>query len=127
MAVTSAPQAMPPQHLWDPKTKGANLWMALSKTVSPRGSFPISCPISCPIRLWFLSAPGVLLHPTQLRCAVFSLGWLLFPGTGFSALAVAGSMPFWRASSPCFGLPSLVQSGPYRCAGWLFCCRPAVP
>ena len=29
MAMTSAPQAMPPQHLWDPKQKSAHLRMAL--------------------------------------------------------------------------------------------------
>ena len=39
MTVTSAPQAMPPQHLWDPNTKSAYLKMALWKSVSPWGSF----------------------------------------------------------------------------------------
>ena len=47
MAVTSAPQAMPPQHLWDPKTKSAHLKMALWKSVSPWGSFRISFPQTC--------------------------------------------------------------------------------
>ena len=42
MAVTSAPQAMPPQHLWDPKTKSAHLKMALWMRVSPWGKFLIS-------------------------------------------------------------------------------------
>ena len=49
MAVTSAPQAMPPQHLWDPKTKSAHLKMALWKSVSPWSSFPISLSRSCKI------------------------------------------------------------------------------
>ena len=35
MAVTSAPQAMPPQHLWDPKAKSAHLKIALWKSESP--------------------------------------------------------------------------------------------
>ena len=42
MAVTSSPHAMPPQHLWDPKTKSAHLKMALWMIVSPWGSFSIS-------------------------------------------------------------------------------------
>ena len=41
MAVTSSPHAMPPQHLWDPKTKSAHLKMALWMRVSPWGIFPI--------------------------------------------------------------------------------------
>ena len=49
MAVTSAPQAMPPQHLWDPKTKSAHLKMALWMRVSPWGSFPISVSQTCKI------------------------------------------------------------------------------
>ena len=49
MAVTSAPQAMPPQHLWDPKTKSAHLKMALWMRVSPWGSFPVSVSQTCKI------------------------------------------------------------------------------
>ena len=49
MAVTSAPQAMPPQHLWDLKTKSAHLKMALGKSVSRWGSFAISFSQTCQI------------------------------------------------------------------------------
>ena len=37
MAVTSAPQTMPPQHLWNPRAKSAHLKMALWMRVSPWG------------------------------------------------------------------------------------------
>ena len=49
MAVTSVPQAMPPQHLWDPETKIAYLKMALGKSVSPWGSFSIRFSQTCKI------------------------------------------------------------------------------
>ena len=49
MAVTSAPQAMPPQHLWDQKTKSADLKMALWNSESPWGSFSISFSQTCKI------------------------------------------------------------------------------
>ena len=35
MAVTSVPQAMPPQHLWDPKTKRAHLTYDFSSCLFP--------------------------------------------------------------------------------------------
>ena len=49
MAVTSAPQAMPPQHLWDPKAKIAHLRMALWMRVSPWGSCSIRVSQTCKI------------------------------------------------------------------------------
>ena len=49
MAVTSAPQAMPPQHLWDQMTKSAHLKMALWERVTPWGSFSIIFPQTCKI------------------------------------------------------------------------------
>ena len=49
MAVTSAPQAMPPQHLWDPKEKIAHLKMALWKSESPWGTFSITFSQTCKI------------------------------------------------------------------------------
>ena len=61
MAVTSAPQAMPPQHLWDPKTKSAHLKMAQGMRVSPWGSFPISFSPTCKI-----------FHP-ELQCMLIAV------------------------------------------------------
>ena len=61
MAVTSAPQAMPPQHLWDPETKSAHLKMALWMRVSPWGSFPISFSQACKI-----------FHP-ELQCMLIAV------------------------------------------------------
>ena len=61
MAVTSAPQAMLAQHLWDPKTKSAHLKMALWMRVSPWGSFPISVSQTCKI-----------FHP-ELHCMLIAV------------------------------------------------------
>ena len=65
MAVTSPPKAMPPQHLWDPKTKSVHLKMALWMRVSPWGSFPISVSQTCKI-----------FHP-ELQCMLIAVVYLL--------------------------------------------------
>ena len=65
MAVTSPPKAMPPQHLWDRKTKGAHVKMALWMRVSPWGSFPISFSQTCKI-----------FHP-ELQCMLIAVVYLL--------------------------------------------------
>ena len=62
MAVTSAPQAMAPQHLWDrKKKKTAHLKMALWMSVSPWGGFPISFSQTCKI-----------FHP-ELHCMLIAV------------------------------------------------------
>ena len=61
MAVASAPQAMPPQHLWDPETKSAHLKVALGKSVSPWGSFSIRASQKCNI-----------FHP-ELQCMLIAV------------------------------------------------------
>ena len=61
MAVTSASQAMPPQHLWDPKTKSAHLKMALWMRVSTWGSFSIRISQTCKI-----------FHP-ELQCMLIAV------------------------------------------------------
>ena len=55
------PHAMPPQHLWAPKTKSAHLKMALWMRVSPWGSFPIRFSRTCKI-----------LHP-ELQCMLIAM------------------------------------------------------
>ena len=65
MAVTSSPQAMPPQHLWDPKTKIAHLKMALWMILSPSGSFPISSSQTCK------------RFPPELQCMLIAVVYLL--------------------------------------------------
>ena len=65
MAVTSSPQAMPPQHLWYPKTKSAYLKMALWMRVSPWGSFQISFSQACKI------------FPPEWQCMLIALVYLL--------------------------------------------------
>ena len=75
MAATSAPQAMPPQHLWDPKTKSAYLKIALWKSVTPWAVqsvflkhvkyLNVSC-IEC-LLLW--SIVHIVLHLTHCDCS----------------------------------------------------------
>ena len=65
MVVTSWPQAMPPQHLWDPKTKSAHLKMALWMRVSAWGSFSISISQTCKI------------FPPELQCMLIAVVFLL--------------------------------------------------
>ena len=43
MAVTSAPQAMPPQHLWDVKNKEVNISELHSMECEPLGQFSNQC------------------------------------------------------------------------------------
>ena len=65
MAVTSSPQAMGAQHLWDPKTKSAHLEMALWMRVSPWGSFPISVSQTCK------------MFPPEVQCMLIGMVYLL--------------------------------------------------
>ena len=97
MAVTSAPPAMPPQHLWDPKTKSAHLKMALWMRVSPWGSFPISVfpehvkyfIRSCNCCGLFLIVVFIQLFVTAaLHALILILFYLLISGLGYPGLVV---------------------------------------
>ena len=100
MAATSAPQAMPPQHLWDPKTKSAHLKMALWMRVSLWGSFPISFSQTCKnissCVAMYANCCGLLLIvvfielfvTAALHALILIFFYLLISGLGYPGLVV---------------------------------------
>ena len=106
MAVTSAQQAMPPQHLWDPKAKSAHIKMALGKSVSdgdPLGhrgyvaTLPTSGPLLIlppPLKLWVPPRrEGLCSHLAHLWATSDSFPGYAAVGTSLGDKGYVGTLP----------------------------------